>query len=245
MISSMRAALWRSGRAAQMAGYEAFTSKHRAIGSHFGLTSYWQSLYEVGGPEEWFLDARIAARGAAVATKQAGKREALRVWHPGCGLSSLGAALVYELGADTVRRVDNCDCSARALERLRAKISRDYAAAAHLQYYQTWEAGDRMPNAYDLVLDKGTLDALQFAGQHLLAAYLSSVRDALVADRGLYLHWSDEPPELKTDLLRATFPEIDGFSVTWAVEEDYGASHLPCTLGHDVVYFRYAVLRNA
>lgn len=77
---------------------------------------------------------------------------------------------------------------------------------AHLQCYQIWEAGDRMPIAYNLVLDKGVLHALQFAGQRLVTVYLSFVRDALVAAQCLYLHWSDEPPEVKADHLPRQFP---------------------------------------
>ena len=69
----------------------------------------------------------------------------------------------------------------------------------------------RRCNSYDLLVDKGTLDALCFSTADDLVGYLSSIRRCLLAKSvesalpPLLVHFTDDPPEVRMELLNAAF----------------------------------------
>jgi len=132
-------------------------------------------------------------------------------------------------------KVVNVDCSKTALERLEADVG-----FSEKQSYVLWDAAqDSLHDDFDLVLDKGTLDALQFAGSDDLISFFQALRRQ---QRALYLHWSDDAPEMKMDLLNAAFPSDDGYRCTFTEEEedpDQSSSSL-----FQWTYYRYSVRRT-
>lgn len=198
-------------------------AEHRGPG-RFGEAAYWKSAYrQRRGPDEWFLTAQVAARGARRAFRP---EHRIRVLHLGCGRSTLGAVIAENFDVDVVV---NADCSADALEQLEERTMKEHAATARTQRYELWDASDAWHGGrFDLVLDKGALDAFQFAGSDLVVNYCATLRAC--TDR-LYLHWSDDPPEMKTGLLHAAFPD---WTVS-CVEEDDDSWW---------TYYRYSVERS-
>lgn len=202
-------------------------AEHRGPG-RFGEAAYWKNTYrQQRGPDEWFVTAQVAARGAQRAFRP---ERRIRVLHLGCGRSTLGAAIAEVFDVDVVV---NADCSADALKQLEQRTKEEHAATAHAQRYELWDARDDWQGGrFDLVLDKGALDAFQFAGSDLVVKYCATLRACTSC---VYLHWSDDPPEMKTGLLRAAFPEDDGWTVACVEEETNDAWW---------TYYRYSVLRR-
>ena len=133
-------------------------------GSHFGRQDYWQAAYATGHTaQEWFLSAGTAARSTADAVRSyaPAQAEPLRVAHLGCGASTLGAQIastLQERGCQ-VNMVLNLDCALAALSVCEAHQS--LLPGGSLQQYSLWDAADAaLPGDYDILLDKGTLDAL-------------------------------------------------------------------------------------
>ena len=82
---------------------------------------------------------------------------------------------------------------------------------------------------YNVLVDKGTLDAACFDTSERLIAYLATVRRCLLAPvvdsasvPPLYVHFSDDPPEVRGELLAAAFPvdEEQRWRVSSAVVND-------------------------
>lgn len=211
--------------------YRVVTGGH--IGDRFGKHAFWETSYRRGtAPSEWFLSAETAAAATLHAYRaHVRQREppSLSAINLGCGTSHLGSELIATFDAaatvPTLRKVCNVDYSAAALETLEAaqsdplppeSLQRDatQAAAVPRQTYRLWDVtaavADDPTSEFDLLVDKGTLDAVAFAGGESLVGYLRYLRLAL-RPRGpgpppLLVHFSDEPPEVREELLRAAFP---------------------------------------
>ena len=182
--------------------------RERVVGARlaptkFGEARFWEDAYRrEAAPEEWYLGAvpaARAARAAYVAARRPGspRRAQVAALHLGCGTSTLGSALCSAFGPAplTVESVLNVDVSEAALAALR----RRQAGLPHAdrQAYLCWDAsaGVAPPGRFDLLLDKGVLDALECATPDALLAYLGSLRACLAQSRGLLVHWSDHEPE--------------------------------------------------
>mmetsp|Transcript_7305 Transcript_7305/g.23917 ORF Transcript_7305/g.23917 Transcript_7305/m.23917 type:complete len:240 (-) Transcript_7305:198-917(-) len=211
--------------------------EHRGPGP-FGDPSYWERRYRwsSGAPREWFVPSRVAARSAAATS-----RRQARVLHLGCGLSTLGRDVCELLGG----RATNVDCSTTALAKLEAAVDDPFSQ----QSYVRWDAATEPPfGDFDLLLDKGTMDALQFSGSDALVNYFDALRFWLRRD-ALYLYWSDDVPEMKLDLLRAAFPPDDGWDVSFTVEDDDDDDNLAAggflgASSSSWTYYRYSVTRS-
>jgi len=229
----------------------------------FGEPAYWEATYaKTGSPKEWFLPAEVAATAAATAFALSRKHKrrsdegAVRVLHVGCGVSRLGSGVakaLAEICGVRAATVLNVDCSDEALRALEALDAGDSA-----QRYARWDLARGPPpettdETFDLVLDKGTLDALQFAGSDALCGYFATVRRVLEKSGGLYVHWSDDAPEMKAELLEAGFyhssddrdddaPHVnDNWRVSWVEEETPSAASSSSSSPWGWTYYRYTV----
>lgn len=208
--------------------------EHRGPG-RFGEQAYWEGRYrsEASGPTEWFLSAEKTAKSAALAYgRHSGAVKRPRVLHVGCGLSQVGSEIAKIIDCDDVL---NVDCSLAALRKLEEAVP--------WQRYRLWDAAtDPAFESFDLILDKGTLDALQFAGSDPVVNYVGALRHWLQSG-GLYCHWSDDAPEMKMDLLRSAFPDTDGFHVTFTTEDD-DDDDTTTSFFHQWTYYRYLICRE-
>ena len=227
----------------------------------FGKHAFWESLYARGkAPKEWFLSAELAAASVASAFgAHKGKQCAgslgnfCKILHLGCGTSALGSALVSAMTNELhlSAHVMNTDYSPAAVEA---------AAKTHngqqQQTFRVWDAaGVESPPSlppsnggpsshYDLLVDKGTLDALAFASDDMLVKYLSTLRQCLLLRSPehmpppLLVHFTDDPPEVRGELLAAAFPakEGEGWRVTWSAADQEGGVG-----GEEWQYYRYTV----
>jgi hypothetical protein len=137
--------------------------------------------------------------------------------------------------------VHNVDISEEAL--LELEQAQAQLPGALKQRYARWDASAGLkPEAgpYDLVLDKGTLDALQFAGAEPLVSFFESLRPALEAG-ALMVHWTNEEPESRFELLNAAFPRTQGWRVSWATEEAPDGPASPS----DWAFYRYVVAASS
>lgn len=228
-------------------------------GATFSDKQWWEQQYSIGkAPIEWFVSAEVAAAGAAKAVAARPGFEPASALHAGCGASSLGHAVSGCF--PSVKTVVHADVSGSALAALEetAAAAEASGGGACGHAYVEWDAcGGSLPaggpGAYDLVLDKGALDAATFdADEGRLVGYVSSLREAL-APGGLFLHWTDSPPEVRGELLKAAFPSKDGFKVGWGeeVDEDDHSDRVDrMSNGHaasplfDWTYYRYTIARE-
>lgn len=207
--------------------------------SHFGSANFWEKQYVDGhAAKEWFLPADTAAASTAAALGTHERAHApsrigayAKVLHVGCGVSQLGTALVSALASEPLRlsaRIMNTDISPAAIAAAAAAVG----PWQQEQNFCVWDAASETPppalpsplyscgasSRFDLVVDKGTLDALTFADADGLIGYLASVRACLrsravdSAVPPLYVHFSDDPPEVRGELLHAAFPSTGGAS---------------------------------
>jgi len=205
-----------------------------ALSGEFGAREYWQRQYQTGkAPGEWFLSAEKAAASTAMAfgahERWRGQRLGAfaRVLHLGCGTSALGTALVSELSrqCQLSARIMNTDASPAAVAAAAAAV--DTGASQQQQAFKVWDAaiGTDPPtlpsplfacgasSRYDLLVDKGTLDALTFSSSDDLIAYLASLRKLLMSPSvdsavpPLLVHFTDDPPEIRGELFAAAFPQ--------------------------------------
>ena len=198
-----------------------------------GDQQYWNSQYVVGSAaDEWFIGAEEAAKstidvlvGAHLQDAINRQQRPLRVLNLGCGTSRLGDALAnaltMQLGLDAC--VMNVDYSPAAIQTAGEASSHD-----RRQHHRVWDAtaGTSPPAlpaqpqpAYDLLVDKGTLDALLFAGQERLVSYCAALHECLLTRGGaaacdvspLFVHFTDD--ESRGELLEAAFPGADSWRV--------------------------------
>ena len=223
----------------------------------FGEHSFWESRYKSGrAPKDWFLDAQTAAESTvdafmALSAARWQRSAPVRILHLGCGTSNLGGAVCDALDVQGCEaHVTNVDYSASAIEEMTRVMSDarqcwvewDVAAAPP----STSQGMDdrEIPSSWDLLLDKGTLDAVAFCSTDKLVGYLTSIRHCLRSHScnqpgsspPLFVHFSDEPPELRRQLLAAAFPEWS-ISVTTVEVDSLDNVHTASSFE----YFRYVV----
>jgi hypothetical protein len=237
-----------------------------AVRGRFGSRHFWEAQYSNGkAPAEWFLSAETAA---ASSTEAFGAHEQAfgsvgayaRILHLGCGASSLGTCLVSELASQLrlSARVMNTDTSAAALSLAARAVGGDQQQQA----FRVWDvAGGEPPpslpstlyscgatSRYDMVVDKGVLDALCFATDDELVRYFSAVRSLLQSSSvesaapPLLVHFTNDPPEVRAELLRAAFPS--GADERWRVACTAVDSELDGDAADGWECFRYLVHRE-
>jgi hypothetical protein len=242
-----------------------------ARAGRFGSHTFWESQYERGkAPNEWFLAAEQAATSTAEAFAAHEKVHGLggpfaKVLHIGCGTSRLGNCLISALASHSQvsGRVMSVDYSAVAVAAAQAAVAME-AGEQQQQLFRVWDAASGTPppalpntmyscgmsSRYDLLVDKGTLDALCFATDDALVAYLAAMRTCLLAPSldstmpPLLVHFTEDPPEVRGELFASAFPTTNG--ERWrcsCVELDLEG---PGSLGDGTTsaYYRYTVHRD-
>ena len=118
---------------------------------------------------------------------------------------------------------------------IRDRLEAELAGRAEQEYLLSdmSSEGCALPQA-DLVVDKGTLDAVVFAGAPSTANFLCAVRDCM-APGAVYVHFTEEPPDYRTEVIEAAF-DAERWRIAAATVEDDDS--VPNT------YFRYSVWRR-
>mmetsp|Transcript_15422 Transcript_15422/g.53561 ORF Transcript_15422/g.53561 Transcript_15422/m.53561 type:complete len:329 (-) Transcript_15422:150-1136(-) len=180
-----RALFWLVDRVNERRRGGARTADGRVVFAPFQDASFWEREYDGSpAPYEWyatFRDLRPCLDALAVRARD-------RVLHVGCGTSSLAADLYHEMG---VTRVTNIDVSARALELATAAAASDRRGPAEMDFLladvRRLQEHEHEPfrrgGAFELAIDKGTLDSLSCdtrEGEANVAAALRQLRRALV-----------------------------------------------------------------
>ena len=165
--------------------------------------TFWNNFYNTRAdnePFEWFLSA--AAVGKTVL--QSSQPERLKnILHVGAGTSEVGPWL--QNNSSSINTVVNVDFDQLSCELMAKRFP-----------YQTWECcalgSKEQPQhwnkAFDLVLDKGTLDAVLFGGLEPTIEYTVGINKAL-KDDGMMLQLTDESPETRHEFLALAFPPSD------------------------------------
>ena len=182
-------------------------ARTRAHVHAFGSPEYWTGFYADPRHErfEWFVDAE---RALALVRPRLRALRADRVLHVGAGTSALGPALA----ADGVGEVVNLDADADACRLAEGAWRARGGARARAC---SWHAGDardlpaRWSGRFDAAVDKGTTDALVFAGGGDAARALREIGRCLRPGGELWMI-TDDPPEDRVELLRDSLPQ-------WAV----------------------------
>ena len=185
-------------------------SLHRRLfhNAHFGTSEYWKKFYDerAGAQFEWFLSAEDAmSELQPVLHNFEGT-----MLHVGCGTSGLGHALACTPGCKSVVNVDySAEAIAAAMAAHSQASNLSHASCAPATFVQadcrsldvTWS------NQFDLVVDKGTFDAVQIAGSDDCQKFLHEMRRVLKKPGGKLLSLTDDIPEQRLDLLRGFLPD--------------------------------------
>ena len=168
--------------------------------------AFWDKYYASQETLEWYVDAETA--GAAILDTLDSEATQRSVLHVGAGTSSLGVWLGEQLGPQT--QVVNVDICSTAVKAMRRKYP-------HQKWILT-EALDRtdfgFAEEFDLVIDKGCLDAVISGGARDTAKFLYGCVKHM-AQRGMLLQISADPPDNRLELLRAAFPLSYGWEIKW------------------------------
>ena len=192
-------------------------------------TEFWEKFYESkhgtsqADDFEWFVDASAAGRFVLDTIGPSHQK----MLHVGAGTSNLGPFLLSEKsGIDVV----NCDVSETAMKLMRE------AFPDHAWHVLDLAGLDLNPHpwdrSFDLIVDKGALDAVLFGGPELSANFLFGcarmLRQGLLSggNAAMWIQISDDPPERRLGLLRRVLPE------KWRVR--YQPVRVPVDLPHSL-----------
>lgn len=202
---------------ARGSGLRATRPLRSAAGLH--TPEYWHGFYNGRTARaDWF--AADPSRVAALAKRVARPRRAdvdyckkgKLLLDIGCGTSPLGLEVLASLpGSFALLGVD---IETAALDLARQRVPSHLAGRVNYRRADVLASGELAGVARDLhtegaaiALDKGTLDAFIHVGDHgkLAAAYMAEVASSVAAG-GTFVHVTDEPPELRLDLLADVAP---------------------------------------
>lgn len=199
------------------------TRMKRSIGN-FGSIEYWEAQYKnkeksnSAAVSEWFADSSQVVEPICEFLKRRGivhdstNRNSARIAHLGSGISCLGFELAQALPNAHIVNIDSSQSSLDILEQ-QAEQKQLY-----VRERVSYVVGDlRKPllsahASFDACVDKGTFDALEFAGPQAIEEYLETV-SAMLVPGGWFLQISDRPPEARDSLLLSPQFGNAGFSV--------------------------------
>lgn len=215
--------------------------------SQYGSLSYWEGRYETEEEYDWFPSVyhscveQVFAHLEEVAKRQhaLGKRkdeEDLLILHLGTGNSSLVADL-YHLFTERYASVSSplpyklvqvaVDYSSTVIDKMKVK----HAALPDT----VWRVADirdlndireEFPYGFDLVIDKGTMDALQAdkenpAMEADIARMLREVSQCLASNRHIYGRFIQITWEIPLYRLHYTLGKDEGFPYAWKEKETH------------------------
>ena len=198
----------------------------------FGDPEFWESFYakKAGSPFEWFCTYDQARSLLAKQIKPSD-----RLLHVGCGTSALG----NKLFCDGYRQICNVDLDASAIAQMKSLYPEEqYQVASVLQLPFPDEA-------FDLVLDKGTIDAVIFQQEGNVEVMISEL-DRVLRPGGRIIQISDDAPEWRVELVKDCLRSLPaGRGTGWAVQ--YSALEEEEGGGDDsgFEYFMYTFTKGA
>ncbi|GBG33347.1 Methyltransferase-like protein 13 [Hondaea fermentalgiana] len=206
------------GRAHEHARRVARAARSRGLSSStrdFGSPAFWDAKYRSGrAPREWFAGADGVVGAVEAALRQEpglSVLESVACLHVGCGLSELGfrtAQLFPHV------HVTNVDTSAAAVEGLQSQGAAKYEpeVLARSKFVQDDVLDSKLASeTFDLCIDKGTLDAVEFAGDAEVGRFLQGIH-RLLRPGGLYLQVSTVDPGVRDAV---TLADVPWARVTW------------------------------
>ncbi|CAM9713525.1 unnamed protein product [Ectocarpus sp. 4 AP-2014] len=176
------------------------------VTKNFGDPSFWEREYN--GPQgqkafEWFLsydgglkEYLIPVLESLVMMPSSHSRESHRLLHVGCGTSEVGPKLAEEpaLSSLHVTDIDSSPTAVRLMKKLHEALG-NYDCREGDVLNLDFPAG-----RFDVVVDKGTVDALLCRSAEDALAMVSEVHRVL-RKGGVYVQISAEDPEARLELL--------------------------------------------
>ena len=195
-----------------------------SAGPAFGTRPFWTEFYAASERQrgfEWCVDADPSLLETLDGLIPRVGESALL--HVGCGSSLLGLHLGNCKGISSVTNVDFCVEVIEHQKKEFAAPNSEPRSAAHQEWIHCdvtalpceWSA------RFAAVIDKGTLDALLFAG-HDKARLMLSGLDRVLAPGGRLLSITDDPPEHRLEVLlelsrgfHHSYRPIESHSTEW------------------------------
>jgi SAM-dependent methyltransferase len=167
------------------------------LGHHLSDQAYWEGFYDrrINDPKasqhfEWFLSPDRTVQLLQDVTAAFGS-EAPALLYVGCGTSTLGLDL---LRAGVCTSLVNTDYSSTAIRDMELAHGTHGGRCSWLEDDCT--ASSLPSGSFDLVVDKGTMDALGFGdGGVARCQRMVSEMHRLLRPGGIFLQVTDEPPE--------------------------------------------------
>jgi ubiquinone/menaquinone biosynthesis C-methylase UbiE len=175
--------------------------------AHFGTSEFWSAFYQKKRDRfEWFLSTPVAV--CEFEQELGDVRGA--ILHVGCGTSDLG----YELWSQTpgCTSVVNVDYSPEAIAIAQRQHDERRLAAPSERHAMSFvqadcrALSDAWRDRFALIVDKGTLDAVQLAGSVDCQQFLDEMR-RVAQPGGKLLSLTDDMPEQRLELLRRCLPD--------------------------------------
>ena len=173
---------------------------------NLSLPTFWDEFYqEKQGTDkqtttfEWFLNASTVG-DIILDSHPLGKDS--KVLHVGAGTSKVGPWL--QENTQESCEVINVDFDAGSCQAMQTKYP-------HQQWIHCGIGSPQQPNewdqSFDMVLDKGTMDAVIFGGLEPTLEYAVGVERVLKeGTESVLVQLTDDPPEAREELLRCIFP---------------------------------------
>jgi len=202
--------------------------------------SFWSKFYKqkitTGEPFDWFLSPETIVNTLPATDDDTIKN----ILHVGCGTSELGTILKQHYPTS---KVINIDYDHICIDIMQRKHPHDI----YIQYDIGEEKGNDTrisKEKFDLVVDKGTLDAVVFGGLEPTVEFLGGIEQLLSTPNGTLIQYTDDPPEYRQELLKCFFTTEEGWNVSVRTILEDG-SETASSFNDGKEHYMYSIWRKA